>query len=185
VAQRRFDPARPVKQTVHTVIARPADPHCPSRYLTLMIYPDVEQMRAGAHAYNQRRGQVSDDGNWDALGVTQSSPLGERYDRRTRSWVDCTGRHIGVVRLARGWLTPEVLAHEATHAALHVERMHQWAQAHTAGLEMPDAVEITDDNEEPFAAVAGQLANILARTVHELVVDGWCEEPGYRFVGQS
>lgn len=175
----RFDPARPVTLTLHTLIARPEDDSCPSRYATVIFYPTVEQMRDAAAAYNARRsyGPMS----MDFLATVQTQPLRERYDRRAKSWVDTTGRHLGVVRFAAAWLTPEVIAHESMHLALHLERAHLWWSARhggdiPAGLADPIAV-VHDDNEEDVAHHVGQITHYLTREVRVLVADGWAPEP--------
>lgn len=180
----RFDPSRPVTTTLHNLLARQDDDaDCPRRYLTAIFYPDLESMRAGAHRYNARHGFIQDAGVDTALGMVQVGNLAQHYDRRRKVWVDTTKRHIAVIRLARGHLTPEVLAHEAMHAASHLEKVHQWAAALAQGDQAPEHT-MDDDNEEAIATVVGQITNILARDVHMLVTDGWCDPPGYLFRGE-
>lgn len=175
----RFDPGRPVTLTLHTLVARPTDDRCPSRYATVIFYPTVEQMRAAAAAYNARRGYGPVPPNF--LAVVQTQPLRERYDGKTKTWSDTTGRHIGVVRFAADWLTPEVIAHESLHLALALERMHQWQLSlegdEDAKVLVDNGTGIDLDNEEDVALHAGQITHYLTHEVRSLVADGWAPEP--------
>lgn len=175
----KYDPNRAVTLTLNTIVARPDDDDCPSRYATAIFYPTLERMREAAHAYNRRRRYPRTED--DFLATVQTQPLRERYDRKAKAWSDTTGRHLGVMRFAADWLTPEVIAHESLHLALHVERVHQWWLSHHGDedaerLVTQDTV-VNGDNEEEVAYWAGQIAHLLTRTVRELVQDGWAPEP--------
>ena len=70
------------------------------------IYETLDEMRAAADAF------VGLAENGGAYGVTQA-------------WADEDGRTTDVVvRLARGWLTPEIVAHEMHHAATALYGAH-------------------------------------------------------------
>ena len=71
------------------------------------VYPDLEAMRAAGEAWHP---DVPDQSG--ALGITQAC-------------TDEDGRAtLVVVRLAEGWLTPEIVAHEMHHAATALYGAH-------------------------------------------------------------
>ena len=71
------------------------------------VYDTLEEMRAAAEAWHPE--VPSQDG---AFGITQAC-------------LDEDGRAtVVVVRLAQGWLTPEIVAHEMHHAATALYGAH-------------------------------------------------------------
>lgn len=159
-----FDPTRPVVATIHHLYADREGP-CRSRYFRLVIHPDLDHMRAAAKRYDRKRFGPADSYD-NAGGLWQPRPFASRYDRKTRRWIDTSSACAGVMRLARGHLDGEVIAHESTHAALHISRLHAWwldtSQA-------PERVVIEDmaTDEEPFAyllgGIAGEVGNLVWR----------------------
>lgn len=81
-----------------------------------------------------------------------------KYNRKRKQWEDTTSPFAGVMRLSLSHLRPDVFVHEATHAALHITRLHDWAQpggeGHTRFDEMGQA-------EEAFAYLLGNLSAAL------------------------
>lgn len=87
----------------------------PRRYFQVFIHDDVAGYRAAAKRYAHADFSQS-------LGCCHPAPVRERFaDGR---WQDVPYRHwAGVIRLVDGHVTPEIVAHEFTHAALVIYRM--------------------------------------------------------------
>lgn len=112
-----FDPELPCRAYVRHVYADRDDPQCRGRYFLVVFHPDPDDMRRAAYRHDKssayrthRPGSVD-----DALGLWQPASARARYDRKQRMWVDTTPPFAGVMRFARGHLTPDVIAHESTH----------------------------------------------------------------------
>lgn len=149
-----IDPSRPVTAYVHHLFADREDPKCRGRYIRLVIYPNAADMAAAGNRYNRSRGSTED--LTGIAGLFQPSPFRQRYDRKTRASIDTTTAFAGVMRLAAGHLTGEIITHESTHAALHVMRLHDWAQPDGPGnADFGDGV---TDHEENFAHLLGAMA---------------------------
>lgn len=123
-----LDPSQPIKAYVSNIYADVEDPTCRPRYLAVTIYPDAAQLRTAGAAYDRHRVPGFRSPESDAVGLWQPANRRSRYDRRRRAWVDTTSPFLGVMRLAQGHLTREVVLHECTHAAVEATRRHHWAQ---------------------------------------------------------
>ena len=153
-----------VQAVISSLYADPEDHACRSRYIRLAIYRTADDLRAAGNRHHRRR--AIDDDLTDCEGLFQPSPWRSRYNRRTRQWDDTTGAYAGAMRLTQTRLTPEVVAHESTHAALHIWRLHQWAQDGRA----PDADfgDSCGPTEEAFAYLLGGIASEVANIVHRV-----------------
>jgi len=156
-----IDPSRPATCYIHHLFADSDDPTCRGRYIRLIIHPDEDDLRAAGIAYNKRRSNNQDLS--DAAGLFQPAQPRARYDRKTKAWIDTTTAFAGIMRLANGHLTGEVIAHESTHAALHVTRLHDWSKPGANGD--ADFGDICDDREEAFAYLLGGIAAEVNNTV--------------------
>lgn len=88
----------------------------PRRWIQVRIHPDVNHLRAAAHRTDPRLGQAG----WDEChGCFQ--PHGVRAVGEIH---DPPNGYAGILRLADGWITSEIVAHELVHAALQVYRMN-------------------------------------------------------------
>ena len=103
------------------------------------------------------------DGYPDALGLFQTTPMRSRYDRKAKAWVDTTTAFAGVIRLAQGHCSREVVAHESAHAALHITRLHDWAKPDGEGN--ANLGDICDPAEESFCYLLGSLVQEVERLV--------------------
>lgn len=149
-----LDPTRPVTCYIHHLFADPDDPTCRGRYIRLIIHPTAVELSDSGTRYNHRH-QSDQDVNGSA-GLFQPAPFRSRYDRKKRAWVDSTPPFAGIMRLANGHLTGEIIAHESTHAALHVTRLHDWTKPDHEGV--ADFGDGCDDTEEAFAHLLGGIA---------------------------
>ena len=155
-----LDPSKPVIAYVHGIYADPTVER--RRYLRLVIHPDTDDLVRAGNARNRKIGSRQDLAG--SAGLFQPSRLRSRYDRHLRRWIDTTGPFAGIMRLARGYLTGEVITHESAHAALHIWRMHDWAQTDGAGeVQLGD---VCDETEEHFA----HLLSGIAGTVNDIVL---------------
>lgn len=175
----QLDPIRPATCYIHHLSADSDDPACRGRYIRLIIHPDRDDLRAAGLAYNKRRGTHQYLG--DAVGLFQPTYFRRRYDRTTKAWVDTTTAFAGIMRLANGHLTSEVIAHESTHAALHVTRLHDWAKPGFDGN--ADFGDCCDSREEAFAYLLGGIAAevnnaVLSGTWSSPSGHGSCRAPG-------
>jgi hypothetical protein len=149
-----IDTSRPATCYVHHLFADQGDRTCRGRYIRLIIHPNADSLVAAGTAYNKRRGSSQDLSG--SAGLFQPTPFRSRYDRKTKSWADTTATFAGIIRLANGHLTGEVIAHESTHAALHVTRLHDWNKPDGSGN--ADFGDCCDDREEAFAYLLGGIA---------------------------
>lgn len=139
-----------------------------SRYLIVVIYPTVEDMRAAGTAYRR------DEDCTDALAMFQPHGVYSSYDRHRRTWVDTTGSFIGVMRLCEGALSSEIVSHESVHAAMHIMRMHNWSSS-CATISKPgkrfiaswrlDYGESCDNDEESLAYMVGSIVQEVTQLV--------------------
>ncbi len=151
----RIDPSRPATCYIHHLLADSDDPACRGRYIRLIIHPNEDDLRAAGTAYNKRRG--SDQDLRGSAGLFQPTRFRSRYDRKAKAWVDTTTAFAGIMRLADGYLNSQVIAHESTHAALHVTRLHDWAKPGSDGN--ADFGDGCDAREEAFAYLLGGIAH--------------------------
>ncbi len=138
------------------------------RWIRLGVYATHAALQDAARAYDRARRVVDD---WDGVaGAFQPSVFSERYDRKTRRWVDSSGSFAGVLRLSQQELTPAVIAHEATHAALHLRRLHTWAMTHPTdhvdggdtGVGLSDGF---DAIEEVLAYLVGDITSAITAII--------------------
>jgi hypothetical protein len=81
----------------------------PRRWCWVRVHPNAEHLRAAAQRLNSK----ASSGDWeDTVGCFQPA------------WTDCKTSYAGTLRLAEGWVTPEIVAHELVHAALTVYRIN-------------------------------------------------------------
>lgn len=117
----------------------------PARWIRVVVHPDVPDL----HRLARRRSPWSppDPG---CRGIFQPAVWRERYDPETKAWVRrWPASYVGILRLARGWVTSEIVAHELMHAACAIYRA---SVCHRIRLE--------DDcgrREESLAYIYGQL----------------------------
>ncbi len=150
-----FDADRAVTAYIRHLYADDEDPACRSRYIRVIVHPTTEHLRDAAHAYDRRRlGSAKPRTFWgDAAGAFQPTPMRARYDRHRRMWVDTTPPFAGIIRLSREEVTPEIVAHESTHAAIYIARLHNWSQpGHDGSLSFTDM-----PAEERFCYLLGAL----------------------------
>lgn len=125
----------------------------PRRWCLVRVHDTVEQLRAAAHRTAPWHGRA-----WwaECVGCFQPSPV--RIDAETGALVD--GAYAGILRLADGWMTAEVVAHELVHAALTVYRMNV-----TPHVRLGDGCR---RREEQFAYIYGQLYASFEKRFHQL-----------------
>lgn len=152
-----------LQAVIYRLYAVPDDPSCRSRYIRLAVYRTPDDLRSAGDRHNRRHGVI--DTLTDCEGLFQPSAWRSRYNPRTKRWDDTTGAYAGTMRLTQTRLTAEVIAHESTHAALHIWRLHDWAQADGKGE--ADIGDNSGPREEAFAyllgGIAGEVANLVAR----------------------
>jgi len=123
------------------------------RWFTVIIHDTLEQMRRAAATRRDDAGTLATTG-----AIFQPALLRQRYVNG--AWVDSAPtRHIGTMRLVRGHITAEVVAHECIHAALTIFRR-----------DIADPITISDDvfeHEEHLAYIAGELIARTSDALHE------------------
>lgn len=81
----------------------------PRRWCWVRIHPDSEDLCQAA----QRLNANASSGDWaGTVGCFQPA------------WPDCKTSYAGTLRLAEGWMTTEIVAHELVHAALTIYRIN-------------------------------------------------------------
>lgn len=148
---------------IHTLYADRDDRACRSRYITVVLHPDVEHLRRAASRRAPGQAWVGVD------GCFQPCPFRQRYDRRAHQWIDTTPAHAGVMRLHPGRLDAEIISHEATHAALHIWRLHQWGQ--DSDSYRADLGDDCGPDEEAFAYLLGGLVANLSTLIPAMIGD--------------
>lgn len=89
----------------------------PARWVRVVIHPHVADM----HRLARRRSPWSPPEE-DTRGMFQPAPTYERFDGK--QWVKrWPANYAGIMRLCRGWVTSEIVAHELMHAACQIYRM--------------------------------------------------------------
>lgn len=146
-----IDPDRLVTAYVRNLYADPADPSCRGRYFRVSIHPNRDELNAAADRYDAQH--HSPDGPGPAEGIFHSSPMRSRYNRNLKRWVDTSTAYVGMMRLARGYLTGEIIAHESAHAALHIWRLQEWSK--TADSTAVDLGDLCGPVEERFCYLLG------------------------------
>lgn len=93
----------------------------PRRWCWVRIHDDVEQMRVAAQRLNPRVSVDRTGGGWtDCYGCFQPAPA---YPHpQDPEWA--ANGYAGTIRLAKGWITAEIVAHELIHAAARIYRMN-------------------------------------------------------------
>lgn len=130
------------------------------RWIRVTIHPDAEDL--------QRAAQRTSGGQpWDGVvGCFHPSPFKAKYGGKGKPRVDTTTPYAGHMRLAHGWLTPEIVIHESTHAALHLYRLDQWS-VRTVGTDA-DLGEGCGPEEEAYAHLHGRLAAAVLEMVQSI-----------------
>jgi hypothetical protein len=117
----------------------------PARWIRVVVHPDVADM----HRLARRRSPWSPPED-ETRGMFQPAPVREWYDAELKEWVRrWPASYAGIMRLARGWVTSEIVAHELMHAACAIYRMSVCA-----------LIRLEDDcgrREESLAYIYGQL----------------------------
>lgn len=119
----------------------------PARWVRVVIHPDVADM----HRLARRRSPWSPP-EQETRGMFQPAPYREWFDAETKQWIRIQrwpASYAGIMRLCRGWVTSEIVAHELMHAACAIYRMSvsRW-------------IRLEDDcghREESLAYIYGQL----------------------------
>ena len=158
-----LDPERTVTAWVNRVYADRENPECRRRYFGVTIHPNPEHLRAAAARYERDVVGGPDSAILDAVGMWQPRPFSSRYDRKRKVWVDTTHACAGMMRLARGHLSAEIITHECTHAALHIWRLWHH-QRDLMDIEMPS---LESGTEEPFAYLVGGLTAVVTGIVED------------------
>lgn len=91
-------------------------------WVWVLIYDSVAEMRAAGAKHDRDRGIVQmqagggagDEFHSRALGITHRY-TGRRFDAAGN---ETAIKQIGIIRLAKGHLSPEIVSHEVIHAAL-------------------------------------------------------------------
>lgn len=118
------------------------------KYLTVVIYENLETMRASADRWCRKTGTVSD--NHNILGICHCfEKFNVRNDVMTKS------DECGIIRLSLPHLRNEVFSHELVHAALHLYRLEERAGEELLGqANFGDSI---DPREEKLALIYGRL----------------------------
>ncbi len=161
-----LDTTRPVTFYARNLLADRADPTCRPRYIRVIIHPDAEHLRREATRYDTRddRRSSPEDGYTDTIGIFHPSHFTATIGSDRRTWTDETLPFAGVLRLASGNLTAEIITHEATHAALHITRLHNW---HAHGGGRADLGDTLGTKEEAFAYLLGDIVRVVNERVWE------------------
>lgn len=157
-------PDRSVTFYVRNLYADRNDDTCRPRYIRVIIHPDTEHLRREAERYGReghaRDGDVIEP---DTIALFQPSKFRAVIGSDRRTWIDTSTSFAGMLRLSRDHLTPDILAHEAIHAAAHITRLHNW-HAHGGGrLSLGDGD--SGDAEESFAYLAGGITAVISNRV--------------------
>lgn len=117
------------------------------RKIDVMLYDTLGQMRAATHRWNKVTGE---DGRMDhSLAVCQSFSRIRVYKNGSEKELP----NVLIVRFVRGHLSPEIVAHEVTHAASHLYGIDY--------LPMLGVSEVAKDHfqadNEDFAYIVGNL----------------------------
>lgn len=89
-------------------------------YFKVIVYENIKQLRKDTKKYDAlRKVKIKDNEDEEILGLCHSF---ERYK------ADKDGKfkrlpNIGIIRLAKTYLTTEIVAHEVVHAAMHNYRI--------------------------------------------------------------
>lgn len=126
----------------------------PKRYIKVVVHRTRGEMQRAAAKYALRENE-NDAFYQYALACFQPAPDREIYDKKTDSWRSTTDKHYaGLLRLVKGYVGAEVVAHECVHAAAHI-----WRRDVTHKAKKP-VVNLGDDcgwREEGFAYLVGDL----------------------------
>lgn len=118
-------------------------------WLTLTVHDDLKHMRRLGERYHPWEG-----GFGEAVGLWQPATVHEQLING--DWVDRRPRFAGILRLTRGHIDADVVAHEAAHAALTIYRR---------AVGRPASFGVTcGDHEENLCYIMGDLnARIVAQ----------------------
>ena len=151
-----IDPTRPITAHIKRLYADQADDACRNRFIRVVIYPTTAALQAAAAEWSRQHGHTNE---WDNTGgCFHPTEMSAKYDRRKKQWIDTTKPYAGLMRLSQEYLNPEVIAHEAAHAALHVTRLHDWSKPGNDGNAHFDSCDAT---EEAFAYLLGGIVGEL------------------------
>jgi hypothetical protein len=91
----------------------------PRRWCWVRIHDTVEDLRVSAH-----RNAPWHEREWWSECVGCFQPTAVRLDKATGEPKEPANGYAGTLRLAEGWVTAEIVAHELIHAALCIYRMN-------------------------------------------------------------
>lgn len=143
----------------------------PDRWFWVRIYDTAESLRYVANRLDGWRNGTAGQYD-DCVGCVQEvTPwIPEDMDPRMQDSVSLHSRlkwpedgFAGVIRFCAEWLTPEIIAHEITHAALVVHRMNLRQRPLLEGMLAPER-----PNEEALAYAVGQLATETYEALHAI-----------------
>lgn len=130
------------------------------RYVKVTVHPSAVDLRRAAR-------RTSRGPEWvDTVGCFHPTPFRAKYGGKGKRRIDTTTSYAGHVRLASGYLTNEIVIHEATHAALHLFRLDEWAHRDVGTT--ADLGEDCGPTEEAYAHLHGVLAASLLDMVAEM-----------------
>jgi hypothetical protein len=105
----------PMSDILHVSTLRHEEWGGPKRYIRITVHDNLSEFRKAAQNYSPHEDFVG------SVGCFHPAPTRERYVGKR--WVDITDEHWGgVMRLAKGWINLEVVAHESVHAAAAIWR---------------------------------------------------------------
>lgn len=91
----------------------------PRRWCRVRIHDTVEDLRAAAHRTRPHHGL-----DWWSECCGCFHPTTHRLNGQTDTPRFPANGFAGTLRLARGWITSEIVAHELVHAAAQIYRMN-------------------------------------------------------------
>lgn len=123
----------------------------PRRWCWVRVHDTVEQLRTAAQRLNPRVAHDRNGDGWQGCyGVFQPSP--SWHNDAGETWWHPNG-YAGTIRVAKGHVTAEIVAHELVHAATQIYRMNVRRRVQL-GTE-------TGQREEDLAYIYGELSAAL------------------------
>jgi hypothetical protein len=124
----------------------------PRRWIQVRVHPNSDHLVVAADRLAPHHGL----GWWeDCRGCFQPA----RYRIVQGQVVQAPNGYAGILRLAKGWITPEIVAHELVHAACQIYRMNVKAE-----LRLSNGC---GEREEQFAYIYGELAGAMQGKLSE------------------